>query len=49
MLAPFSPILKEIELESLSLKAERFGVELVWGGGLCRTVVCVPGCAEMAD
>lgn len=49
MLAPFMPALKEIHVKSISLKPERFKVDLSWQGNIATTIVCLPGCQEMAD
>lgn len=49
MLAPFTPSLCELQVESLSLKNESVVVEVVQGSSVASSIVYLPNCEEFGN
>lgn len=49
MIAPFTPSLTEVQVESLSLKNESIAVEVVQGSCVVSTLLYIPNCEEFSN
>lgn len=49
MIAPFTPSLCEVQVESLSLKSESIVVEVVQGSTIVSSIVYIPNCEEFSN
>lgn len=49
MIAPFTPSLCEVQVESLSLKSENLVVEVVQGSSIVSSIVYLPNCEEFSN